>query len=203
MSKPSPRELIINAVIACIEKYGIEKLTTRRIAEEAGTNIAAINYYFRSKEELVNETLSTTINHMVADAFLAIDDPGKSFEEVLNEVLFYLIDGAARFPGISTAHLYPAVVEKRYDSPGGKAMRRVFEQVVKRAVKEYPSSDPDTLRFQLAQVFSSILFSMLAPGFLPVPKKVQPLDPAHCRAMAEAYTRSFLATISVGQLGLS
>ncbi len=199
MERTPPRQLIINAVITCIEKYGIEKLTTRKIAEEAGTNIAAINYYFRTKDELVTETMAMTINHMMEDAFLAIDETGKPFEEVLQEVLFYLIDGAARFPGISTAHLYPAVVEKRYDSPGAKALRRVFERLVKRAVQEYPSNDPDKLRFQLAQVFSSIMFSMLVPGFLPIPKGVQPLDSDHCRAMAKAYTRTFLATLQMGQ----
>jgi len=195
MDKTPPRQLIIEAVVACIEKYGIDNLTTRKIAEEAGTNIASINYYFRSKDELVTETLTTTINHMMEDVFIAVDDNEKPFEEVLKEVIFYLIDGATRFPGISTAHLYPAVVEKRYDSPGGKAMQRVFERLVERAVKEYPESDAGRIRFQMAQVFSSILFSMLAPDFLPVPKKLRPLDPAHCRTLAEAYTRTFFKAL--------
>ena len=51
--KTATRGLIIEAVIDCIEKYGIDKVTTRRIAEQAGTNIASINYYFRSKDVLL------------------------------------------------------------------------------------------------------------------------------------------------------
>ena len=195
MTKTPPRQLIIEAVVACIEKYGIDKLTTRKIAEEAGTNIASINYYFRSKEELVAETLTTTINHMMEDVFAAIADTGKPFEETLREVFFYLIDGATRFPGISTAHLYAAVVEKRYDSPGGQAIVRVFERLAERAVKELPQKDPEEIRFQMAQVVSSIMFSMLAPGFFWVSEKVQPLDPQHCRTMAEAYARTFFVAV--------
>ena len=46
------RRSILEAVVTCIEKYGIDKVTTRKIAVEAGTNLASINYYFRSKENL-------------------------------------------------------------------------------------------------------------------------------------------------------
>jgi AcrR family transcriptional regulator len=195
MDKTPPRQLIIEAVVTCIEKYGIDKLTTRKIAEAAGMNIASINYYFRSKDELVAETLTTTVNHMMEDVFAAIDDAGKSFEEALKDVFFYLIDGATRFPGISTAHLYGAVVEKRYDSPGGQAIGRVFERLVERAMKELPLKDPGEIRFQMAQVVSAIIFSMLAPGFFPVPEKVQPLDAEHCRRMAGAYAGTFFAAV--------
>ncbi len=72
--KNATRRAILEAVVTCIEKYGIDKVTTRKIAVEAGTNIASINYYFRSKDELIEETLSMTIHHMMEDVFLAIDD---------------------------------------------------------------------------------------------------------------------------------
>lgn len=40
---------IIEAAIECIEQFGLKGATNRRIAEKAGVNLAAINYYFRSK----------------------------------------------------------------------------------------------------------------------------------------------------------
>ncbi len=43
-------EKIILAAINCIEKYGLENTTIRKIGEEAGTNSASISYYFRSKD---------------------------------------------------------------------------------------------------------------------------------------------------------
>ena len=54
-------------MIDCIEKDGINNLTTRAIAREAGTNIASINYYFRSKDALVAEALQMSLDHMLGD----------------------------------------------------------------------------------------------------------------------------------------
>ena len=53
----STQEAILLATIDCINENGIEHLTTRMIAEKAGANIASINYYFRTKEQLVNQAL--------------------------------------------------------------------------------------------------------------------------------------------------
>ncbi len=44
-AEPGPIERkIIEAAIECIEQYGIQGATNRRIAEIAGVNSAAINY---------------------------------------------------------------------------------------------------------------------------------------------------------------
>lgn len=195
MAKTPPRQLILEAVAVCIEKYGIDKLTTRKIAEEAGTNVASINYYFRSKDELIAEVMAMTVNHMVEDILAIINDADRSFETILQETFFYLIDGAKRFPGISTAHLYDGVVNKRYDSPGGKAFRKVFDALCERACQEFPRKDPEKVRFLLAQVISSLMFTMLSPGFFPVAKKYQPSDPERCRALAETLAATFFAAL--------
>ena len=52
------------ATIDCIGRDGIQSLTTRKIAKEAGVNSAAINYYFGSKEKLVEKALNQTLNEM-------------------------------------------------------------------------------------------------------------------------------------------
>ena len=43
-----------------LEKAGPNKLTTRSIAAQAGVNIAAINYYFTSKEALLEAALAAS-----------------------------------------------------------------------------------------------------------------------------------------------
>ena len=54
---------IIQAAIECIEKYGISGATNRQIALEAGVNNAAINYYFRSKEVLIQRCMEITLKN--------------------------------------------------------------------------------------------------------------------------------------------
>lgn len=196
--KSATRRLILEAVVTCIEKYGIDKLTTRKIAEEAGTNIASINYHFRSKDELIAETLSMTITHMMEDVFMAIDEPQKPFETILSNVLFYLLDGSRLFPGISRAHLYKAVVEQDKQSISAQAMIRVFDRLVQRAVREYPQKDPRQLQLALSQVFSSIMLSFLSPGFLPLPREFRPLSPKRARTLADCYASQFAAMLRGG-----
>ena len=191
--KNTTRGSILEAVVTCIEKYGIDKITTRKIADEAGTNIASINYYFRSKDELVAEALSMTITHMTEDIFGAIDDTEQPFEQVLQDVIFYMLDGSLRYPGITTAHLYRAVTEKQYDSISARSIIKVFERLVKRAIHEYPQRDSGELRFHLSQIFSSIMFTMLAPNFFSVGQGYKLVNPRSAKSMASSYTKLFLS----------
>lgn len=187
----SPRQRILEAVIACIEKEGIDALTTRKISEQAGTNIASINYYFRSKELLVSEALAMTLDHMLEDIVALIEAGDKPFPETLEEVFAYLIEGGLRFPGIILAHLYGVLVDKRYDAPVVKAMHTVFELLVKHALQAYPAAAEEQVRMALAQVSSSVFFTMLAPGFY---RAVAPLDlaqPGAARRLAADMTGLF------------
>ncbi len=193
--KSDTRRHILEAVVTCIEKYGLDKVTTRKIAEQAGTNIASINYYFRSKDELINETLSMTINHMMEDVFAAIDDRQQSFESALTSVLFYLLDGSRKFPGISRAHMYRAVVQGDRDSVSSQAMIRVFERLVKRATGEYPGHDPKLIRLGISQIMSSIIFALLAGDFFLMPREYQLTSTKSARVLAEAYTREFMSML--------
>jgi TetR/AcrR family transcriptional regulator, regulator of cefoperazone and chloramphenicol sensitivity len=197
MVKIAPRQLILEAVVTCIEKYGIDKLTTRKIAETAGTNIASINYYFRTKEALVNEALSMTINHMLEDVSAAIADRQRPFLEAFEEVLFYLLEGNIRFPGITAAHLYDAVFEKKTDTLGLRAMNQIYEQVAARAVQEYPQKDAQALRFLLSQIIAATLFMMLSPNFFQAVDSLGVNDASDCRLLARRYAQMFAAAMGI------
>jgi AcrR family transcriptional regulator len=190
--KKTTQQSILEAVVTCIEKYGIDKVTTRKIAEQAGTNIASINYYFRSKDELVAAALSMTIKHMMEDVTNAIEDTRRPLEEVLESVFFYLLEGSLRYPGISTAHLYKAITEKKYDSISAQAMIKVFESLVERVIHEDPRRDRAETRLLLSQILSSIMFTMLAPNFFSVAQKYQLSTSERAKNLATYYTKLFL-----------
>ncbi len=187
----SPRQRILEAVIACIEKEGIDALTTRKIAEQAGANIASINYYFRSKELLVSEALALTLDHMLEDIYALFEPGDRPFLEILEEVFDYLIEGGLRFPGIILAHLYGVLVDKRYDAPVVKAMHTVFELLVKRALQAHPNAAEDQVRMALAQVSASVFFLMLAPGFFQAAAPLDLAQPGATRRLAGDMTRMF------------
>jgi AcrR family transcriptional regulator len=55
------RDRIILATVNCIERDGLEAVTVRAIAKEAEVNTAAVNYYFGTKERLIQAALSRTL----------------------------------------------------------------------------------------------------------------------------------------------
>jgi AcrR family transcriptional regulator len=194
MPKKTPtRQLILEATVDCIEKHGLEAVTTRRIAVQAGTNLASINYHFRSKEHLLQEVLAMTIKHMLQDVFEAIDDASQPFEAVFSNVLFYLLDGAVRFPGTTTAHLRQALHDQ--GSISSKGMSRVFDGLAQRAVRAYPARDAGLLRLRMAQVMSSILFTMLQPDLFTVKRALRLTNSAHARQLADSYAQLFYSGI--------
>ena len=193
--KTTTRQLILEAAVTCIEQDGIESLTTRKIARQAGTNIASINYYFHSKDDLIAQVLGMTIHHMLEDVVTAIEAEGQSFETTLHDVIFYLIDGSRRFPGISRAHLQRAIADGKHGSISARAMRRVFDRLAERAVAAFPRKQTAMLRLRLAQTFSSSLFVMLAPDFFGLPRSFQPNSARNAASLAETYTSAFLHSI--------
>lgn len=193
MTVPTTRQAILEAAIACIEEYGLAKTTTRRIARTAGTNVASINYHFRTKDDLIAEVLAMTGGHMLEDVYAAIDAPGRSLAATIEDVFFYLIEGAKRFPGITTAHLDQTLVHKQYDSPAGRAIRDIVGRLLERATDEYPQDDPAELGFALSQVASALLLTMLAPDYLPIAEPYRPVDAERCRALARRYTTMLFA----------
>ena len=67
------REKILQATWELIKEEGIESVTIRQIASRAGTNIASVNYYFGSKDQLINEVVKQRMEAF-REAFQVLDD---------------------------------------------------------------------------------------------------------------------------------
>jgi AcrR family transcriptional regulator len=52
-TSPSTAVLILDAAITILARDGYQNLTARNVADEAGTNLALINYYFGGKQGLL------------------------------------------------------------------------------------------------------------------------------------------------------
>lgn len=193
---PSARQRILEAVVTCIEQDGLNTLTTRRIAEQAGTNIASINYYFRSKDLLVAEALAMTLRHMLGD-LAELGGADGPFPQVLEQALTYLIAGGQRFPGTIVAHFYPILIEHRYDTPGAQSLRQVFDLLAGRAVQSYPAIPAGQVHLALFQVIASTFFGMLVPGMFVDAIPVDPNGPEAPAFLARYQTGAFLRLLGL------
>src|SRR5258706_8547290 len=53
------RELLVDATLSCLKRFGHEGVSVRRISAAAGVSIGLINHHFPSKSELVAEAYET------------------------------------------------------------------------------------------------------------------------------------------------
>lgn len=163
----SPEGRIVLATVACIERQGLQGVTIRSIAKEAGVNSAAINYYFRSKEKLVERVMATTLDHLFEDLDAIVIDDTLTPKERVSELLDYLIDGATRYPGVTKAHMYEAMTGGSGESPFAKRMNDVLSHLKSVLVRSSEEDDRQEhqLDFQLIELVSAALLPAVMPAF--------------------------------------
>jgi len=90
----SIEEKILDSALYQIGKQGTCNVPIRAIAKEAGVNVSAINYYFRTKEEMLRNTKEFFINNSI-EIYSILDQEEYSEEERLilfaNEIMEYTI----------------------------------------------------------------------------------------------------------------
>ena len=102
MSHPekSTEERIKEAARAVFHRKGYSGTRTRDIAEEAGINLALLNYYFRSKDRLFSIIMLETFTAFFASVTAVVNDPDTSLEEKVGRLADRYIDMMLREPEI-------------------------------------------------------------------------------------------------------
>ncbi len=90
----SIEEKILDSALYLIGKQGTCNVPIRSIAKEAGVNVSAINYYFRTKEEMLRNTKEFFIENSIA-IYSILDREEFTEEERLvlfaNEIMEYTL----------------------------------------------------------------------------------------------------------------
>lgn len=162
MTSDSTELKIIEAAIECVEVFGLKGATNRRIAEKAGVNLAAINYYFRSKENLIERVMQTTL-HNAFDWEDFNKLPGDSAKERCVNIFLDLIDGGCKYPGMTRAHFYDLLAEGNYDSLSVKKYNEFLAKLVDDVHQRGTSLSIEELRLALSQIASACMLGILAP----------------------------------------
>ena len=94
--KFSTEEKIKQAAKKVFLKKGYAGTRTRDIAEEAGMNLALLNYYFRSKEklfeEIMNEKLVTFFGNIIPHLYDASTSLSQKLDKIVNGYLDMLLE---------------------------------------------------------------------------------------------------------------
>jgi AcrR family transcriptional regulator len=187
------RERILVATIACLERDGIGAVTTRAIAREAGANIAAINYYFQSKDRLVALALERTLDEAFAEPIAALDRlrAASRPRDALIEVLDELVVGALRYPHIAFAHLRGPITRQDYDTPAIERLRGFLDALHARLGGSLRARGAVHRRAALSQLWSVIIMTGLLPGLARETAGIDLHKPRTRRAYVETLVEAF------------
>ena len=67
------KTLILDTAERLFSEHGIDAVSLRAITTEAGVNLAAINYHFRSKDLLVKEVFARRIRPLNEERLVLLD----------------------------------------------------------------------------------------------------------------------------------
>jgi len=162
-NKLQTREKIILATIDCVGRDGIQSLTIRSISKEAGVNSAAINYYFGTKEKLVDEAMNQTLDEMsgLTEEILSLENI--ELRVRLQKFLEAIIEGIVNYPGITVAHLYTPLIKNNYKGIFVRRFNAFLQDILSKIEKDKAKDKEMELKITIVQLISSIVLPALMP----------------------------------------
>jgi AcrR family transcriptional regulator len=158
------KEKIIGAAIECLEMYGMNNTTIRKIADRAELNSASISYYFDGEKNLMKIVMKQTLaNAFDLSQFIEFESNG--LKEYLTDVFVFLVNGAFKFPNISKAHLYNIFIENDYNSPVVIYMTEFLEQVLAKIAPKTNLNEKE-LRQKLFFLMTQVIYFIVSPKLL-------------------------------------
>ncbi len=156
--KNDTRTRILETAAEIIGKERNLNLTIREVAARADVNIASINYYFRSKENLLSEVemlLMENIGHI----YTHLGDPEANAATRLinwaNNLIKHLID----YPGIIYL-IGTRIIEK--EQTGINQYLNLMDRDLAPLVKELSGIDDDNIvAFKVLQLISGVVYPIL------------------------------------------
>ncbi len=163
------KKQIILATISSIEKEGINSVTTRKVAKEAGVNIAAINYYFGSKEELLRGILGKTLKHFLQDTELILAHKDLSPYSLFKVFLTFILSGSLQYPNMMKALLNNNLYNAGYSEKFFQQFKLIVVKAENLIMQSSNNRDHRKARVSLMQMVNTVL----TPGItLSIQKKL-------------------------------
>lgn len=162
-----PRERIVAATLDGIDRVGVSGLTVRGIAESAEVNGAAINYYFGSKDRLLEEALERaarqglwgTLDELAA----LIEDNRGDIRSGLEEYLSEFLPELLRRPRRLAARLHGPLDAQSYDGARVRELNEYLEGFLELVGPSLRGGTPDEQRLSVMQLWAALLGVGLMP----------------------------------------
>lgn len=165
------KQQIIQAALKIMSEKGIDGITTRKIARDAKVNVAAVNYYFHSKDKLIEESIGSFVAKL-EDIFLTLEKNEKPRDLLMN-FLEKFIDYVAAHPGITKSLFFQMISPVRLNTRLAASMKKNFG-LLKNNIRQNTNLKEDKiLNFMALELISAVVYPILLSRHL---KEVSLID---------------------------
>ncbi len=194
--RPHPRGArrradLLEAAIRLIGRHGLDAITHRAVAAEAGLPAASTSYYFRSKDELVDEALRTIAGREVAllrERRAALGEQAADLATIVESLATWIEEQIAPEGRVALLAQYHLQIE----SARRPAARTILEdwktgtdQLTEAALAQLGARDVRTGAIILISAIDGLRLRLIASGH-------EPLDGAELRTVLRTLLRGLL-----------
>ena len=143
-------EMILRAALRLLVEQGSKALTLRRIAAECDLNVGNLNYYFKSKEELIRELIEAVIASYEESFDAILHDPDATAEGQLERIITLILTDITSqkttrfFPELWAMSNYNAFIQDRMEELYTRA-RAWLNELIFKINPALPADERDTL----------------------------------------------------------
>ena len=160
--KGDTRKRIILAAIDILNSEGIGGITTRSIAEKAGVNSASVNYYYGSKENLIDHALSMTLEHVFSDWMMILEIEELDLPVRIYCLLDFTMEGVLKYPGIVHSHLFDPLSKKKARKAFAEKTSSLLD-ILSTMLEERMPLTKEKLRLSLGQMLLTVISAAIIP----------------------------------------
>ncbi|MDR2037385.1 MAG: TetR/AcrR family transcriptional regulator [Bacteroidales bacterium] len=166
----STEEKIKQAARKIFHQKGYAAARTRDIAEEAGINLALLNYYFRSKEKLFEMVMAESLKEMLHPVMVILNDPATSLSSKIDQVMDAYVDILSGNPNLPIFILgemkaHPERLPQRMGLENSFMKQTVFYFQLDSHLKKINLDEADPMQY-MVNMLSLIVFPFVASPLL-------------------------------------
>jgi AcrR family transcriptional regulator len=157
------KERILATAVRLLLNAPPKGLTTRAIAAEAGVNVAAIHYYFQTKENLIEQAYSSATDSGFKRAMQVFDRKDLPVRDRAVQFLQGYAIGIVEYPSISRAGFSRMLFVEKASERFARYLGRMFE-ALRGTFRQMGEADPKGQAGKALAALSSIILPFLFMG---------------------------------------
>ena len=158
---PSTRDKILQATLKIMGKEGFQNITIKKIADMAEVNIAAVNYHFGSKTNVINEAIKL-LNGERTKCFGVLEQKTIPALERLRGFLYNYVGSALEYPDVFRNFIYSAINNCLDSNDNIILLKKEGFEKIKDTVTECGIyMDDEVLMMKLVQIVGCVQFPIL------------------------------------------